>query len=201
MHFKRAWAIFTVVALALLFLAPLASGGIFGGEDKSKDEERAEVRKMRNEVLADVYKEKPELRSRIKRAAGYGVFSNLGINLLLLSTARGGGLVFDNTTRKETFMKVGSVGAGIGLGVKDFRVLFIFYDKQVLKKFIDSGWDFGGQADAAAEADDTGGSAGAAGSVSKGMEIYQFTETGLALQATIQGTKYWKDDDLNEAGK
>jgi len=201
MHFKRAWAIFTVVALALLFLAPLASGGIFGGEDKSKEEKRAEVRKMRNEVLADVYKEKPELKSRIKRAAGYGVFSNLGINVLLLSTARGGGLVVDNAGRKETFMKMGSVGAGIGLGVKDFRVLFIFYDKQVLKQFIDSGWDFGGQADAAAEAGDTGGSAGAAGSVAKGMEIYQFTETGLALQATIQGTKYWKDDDLNEAGK
>ena len=197
MHFKRAWAIFTVVALALLFLAPLASGGIFGGEDKSKEEERAEGRKMRDEVLADLYKEKPELRSRIKRAAGYGVFKNLGVNVLLLSTARGHGLVVDNATRKETFMKMGSVGAGVGLGVKDFRAVFIFYDKQVLKTFIEEGWDFGGQADAAAEADDTGGSAGAAGSVAKGMEIYQFTETGVALQATIQGTKYWKDDDLN----
>jgi hypothetical protein len=29
------------------------------------------------------------------------------------------------------------------------------------------------------------------------MEIYQFTENGVALQATIQGTKYWKDKDLN----
>jgi hypothetical protein len=29
------------------------------------------------------------------------------------------------------------------------------------------------------------------------MEIYELTESGLALQATIQGTKYWKDKDLN----
>jgi hypothetical protein len=29
------------------------------------------------------------------------------------------------------------------------------------------------------------------------MEIYQFTEAGIALQATLAGTKYWKDKDLN----
>jgi hypothetical protein len=27
--------------------------------------------------------------------------------------------------------------------------------------------------------------------------IYQLTETGLALQATIKGTKYWQDGSLN----
>lgn len=187
--------------LCLVLTAQLADGGVFGGDDKSTEEKRAEVRKMRDQVLADLYKEKPELKSRINKAAGYGVFSNLGINVLLLSTARGAGIVVDNATGKETFMKVGSVGVGVGLGVKDFRAVFIFYDKEVLKKFVDKGWEFGGQADAAAKSGEKGGSGEAAGSVTAGMEIYQFTESGLALQATIQGTKYWKDKDLNEAGK
>ena len=31
-----------------------------------------------------------------------------------------------------------------------------------------------------------------------GMEIYQFTESGVSLQATVQGTKYWKDSNLNQ---
>jgi len=31
-----------------------------------------------------------------------------------------------------------------------------------------------------------------------GMEIYQFTESGVALQATIAGTKYWQDSKLNK---
>ena len=39
-------------------------------------------------------------------------------------------------------------------------------------------------------------SAGAAGSVS-GMDIYMYTETGVVLAATVGGTKYWKDKDLN----
>jgi hypothetical protein len=30
-----------------------------------------------------------------------------------------------------------------------------------------------------------------------GITIYQLTESGLALQATVKGTKYWKDDALN----
>ena len=31
-----------------------------------------------------------------------------------------------------------------------------------------------------------------------GVELYQLTKNGLALQATLQGTKYWKDRDLND---
>ena len=183
--------------ICLVLFAPFANGGVFGGEDKSKEEKQAEIRKMKNEVLADVYKEKPELKSRINKAAGYGVFSNLGINVLLLSTARGAGVVVDNATGKETFMKMGSVGAGVGMGVKDFRAVFIFHDKNVLNNFVEKGWEFGGQADVAAKSDEKGGAAEGSASVQQGMEIYQFTESGLALQATIQGTKYWKDDDLN----
>ena len=30
------------------------------------------------------------------------------------------------------------------------------------------------------------------------MEVYQFTESGIALQATASGTKYWKDSRLNQ---
>lgn len=30
-----------------------------------------------------------------------------------------------------------------------------------------------------------------------GVTIYQSTENGLALQATLTGTKYWRDSELN----
>ena len=35
------------------------------------------------------------------------------------------------------------------------------------------------------------------GDIRSGIEIYSMTESGLALQATVAGTKYWKDKDLN----
>ena len=194
---KRHVFLWLACTMSLILLAPVVGDGPFAGDKKSDDEKRAEVRKMRDETLADLYKEKPELKSRINKAAGYGVFSNLGINVLLLSTARGGGLIVDNATGKETFMKMGSVGAGVGMGVKDFRAVFIFHDREVLKDFVDKGWEFGGQADAAAKSEEKGGAAEGKASAQMGMEIYQFTETGLALQATVQGTKYWKDKNLN----
>jgi hypothetical protein len=37
----------------------------------------------------------------------------------------------------------------------------------------------------------------AAITVAPGIRLYKLTQNGLALQATIQGTKYWKDKELN----
>jgi hypothetical protein len=34
-------------------------------------------------------------------------------------------------------------------------------------------------------------------SVSPGVWVYQLTDQGLALEATVKGTKYWKDAALN----
>ena len=183
---------FSGLAAGLTALTLLAPGALA----KSDEAKRAEIRQMRDSVLADLYKEKPETKERIRRAAGYAVFSNVGVNLVIASFAGGKGLVVDEHGR-ETFMKMGSAGIGIGLGVKDFRGVFIFHDKAKLASFIEKGWYFGAQADAAAKSDDKGGQAAAAGNITEGVEVYQITKNGLALQATLQGTKYWKDSDLN----
>ncbi|GAB5558500.1 MAG: hypothetical protein SynsKO_01470 [Synoicihabitans sp.] len=163
------------------------------------DTQRAEIRAMRDEVLEELFALKPELKSRLKKAEGYAVFTNVGINVVFASFAGGKGIVVEHGffTDDETFMKMGSAGIGLGLGVKDFRAVFIFTDEDVMERFIEQGWDFSGQADAAAKSNDKGGSVGASGTVLPGMEVYQLTKNGLALQATIQGTKYWKDKELN----
>ena len=160
-------------------------------------EKRNAVRQMQQATLAEFYAAKPDMRARLPQAAGYGVFSNRGSGLLLLSTGNGYGIVTDNSTRKETIMRMAQVGVGLGVGMKDYRVVFVFHDPQVLAQFVDQGWDFGAQADAAAKTGEQGGAASEAVSATPGMEIYQFTETGLALRAGLAGTKYWKDADLN----
>jgi lipid-binding SYLF domain-containing protein len=163
------------------------------------DTQRAEIREMRDKVLEELAQLHPGVKEKIKHAAGYAVFTNVGINVVLASFAGGHGLVVSSGPfkDKETFMKMGSAGLGLGLGVKDFRAIFIFTDKDKLRTFIDKGWDFSGQADAAAKSDKKGGALAGAETVIPGVEIYQITKNGLALQATLQGTKYWKDKDLN----
>lgn len=160
-------------------------------------EKRRTVLKMRSDTLAKLYKIHPFARTQIRKAAGYGVFSNVGINLFLVSTASGWGVVRDCNGGKDTYMKMYSAGIGPGLGVKDFRGVFVFTSRAALRNFIDDGWDASAQADAVAKSDDKGGAWAGAVDVAPGIKLYQITQHGLALQATIQGTKFWRDDDLS----
>lgn len=183
-------------------LATLAAFAILCGHAgpsfaASAEEQRGEIRKMRQQTLAHLYKVHPAAKAHIQKAAGYAVFSNVGINLIFLSAAGGSGVAHDNKTGRDIFMKMVSGGLGIGLGVKDFRGVFVFASHDGLKRFIDSGWEASAQADAAAKAGGKGGAAAGAITVAPGVDLYQLTENGLALQATIQGTKYYKNDDLN----
>jgi lipid-binding SYLF domain-containing protein len=180
-------------ALAVILLATgLASAG------DSPDKKREKTRKMADQTLKDLYKLQPTAQAAIQKAAGYAVFDNMGTNLLLVSTARGSGVAVNSNTKQETFMKMVSAGAGLGVGVKDYRVIFVFDNDKALATFLDSGWSASGQADAAAKAGEKGGAYSGAVEVAPGVWVYQITKNGLALQLTLQGTKYYKDDDLNK---
>jgi lipid-binding SYLF domain-containing protein len=167
------------------------------GREPTKAEQQAAIRNEAQATLAKLYKAHPAAKSVIQKAAGYAAFDNFGMHLFLLSTARGKGVAVSNATKKETFMKMLSVGAGVGLGAKDFRVLFVFQTPQALDGFINSGWDADAHAEAIAKSGQKGGAFEGAISASPGVWVYQLTETGLAAQATLQGTKYYKEDSLN----
>lgn len=181
--------------LLSLFLVVALSGCVTSGAHTSADKRQA-ILDMKQEVLAELYRTRPGTRSEIANAPGYAVFSNANINLIFASFSGGNGVVRDNRTGRNTYMKMGEAGIGLGLGVKDFRAVFIFHNRDTLQKFIDSGWEFGGHADAAAKANDKGAAVGGE-ILLDGVTIYQMTESGLALQATVKGTKYWKDTELN----
>ena len=189
----------------VFMLAALIIADMFGCEKKVNmkpqmaEEWRTYIRYRRDEVLRDLYKAEPQARSEIARAKGYAVFTSLNVNLVLASFTGGRGLIHENGIfGKETFMRMAQAGIGFGLGVKDFRVVFIFDDRQVLDKFLSSGWQFGAEADAAAKGGGAGAAASGAVAVAPGLRVYQLTENGLALQATVHGTKFWRDAFVNE---
>ena len=188
---------FKMIASTLATMIFLAGALAFA--DDSPEEKKDKTRKMVSETLKDLYKLEPGAQAEVKQAAGYAVFNNTGANLLLLSTARGAGMALNSKSKKETFMKMVSAGAGGGLGVKDYRVIFVFENDQALSQFLDSGWSGSAQADAAAKAGDKGSAQSGALEVAPGVWVYQITKNGLALQLTLQGTKYYKDDDLNKS--
>jgi len=180
-----------ITALAALLIAAVPA------QAKSKQERIDGIQKMRTETLAELYSVRPQVEDEIDGAAGYAVFSNVGVQVFLLGAGGGTGVAHDNASGLDTYMKMGTASVGLGLGVKDFRAVFVFHNKGDFDNFIENGWDFGGSADAAAQAGDVGEERGAASSVDRQVSIYQFTQNGLALQATLNGTKYWRDKKLN----
>ena len=186
-----------------LLLTALVFSGFWSG--KSKREIREENRLERvnrivasNQTMQLLYKYAPEARQMVLRSYGYATFSNIGVNLILLSAEGGKGMAHNNRTGINTYMNMASGGLGLGLGVKDFRAVFLFENKRAYDTFVNSGWEANAQADAAAKYEESGGSINAAITVAPGVRLYKLTQNGLALQATIQGTKYWKDTELNK---
>jgi lipid-binding SYLF domain-containing protein len=119
------------------------------------------------------------------------------MKIFVAGGGKGKGIVVNNKTKKETFMKMLEVQAGLGFGVKKFSNIFVFESEQALNTFIDQGWEFGGQATAAAKTRDVGASFTGAVSVSPGVWMYQLTDAGIAAELTGKGTKYYRDDELN----
>jgi lipid-binding SYLF domain-containing protein len=188
-HLVRVGPILMIVSLVCL--PSLADNA------KDKQKKQGKVLEMKDRALADLYKSKPEAAAVIKNAPGYAVFDNNGIHLLLLATSRGNGVVMSNKGEAPFFMKMRTVGAGPGLGVKDYRVIFVFKTAAALQKFKEGGWDSTAEADAAAKTKNSGGAASATGSSVGDVQIYTITKKGVALQATLGGTKFSKDGNLN----
>ena len=186
---KHRISIVMMLGVILLLTAPAGA--------KTKAQKQADVRNNAQQTMAKLYHARPSAKATIKAAAGYAAFNNFGMKILLAGGGKGQGIAFDNRTQKVTYMKMLEVQAGLGMGVKKFRTIFVFETKNAMNRFVNNGWEFGGQATAAAKSGDKGGSYQGAVQVMPGVWMYQLTDKGLALELTGKGTKYYKDDDLN----
>jgi len=187
------------MVLGALFLGSLVFflPQLWAQDDAAKKQKRADVRQMTGETLTRLYKAQPSAKKVVESAAGYAVFSNFGMKIFVAGGGSGKGLAVNNKTKKETFMKMVEVQAGFGLGVKKFRLVWVFENQSLLNDFTESGWTLSGQTTAAAKLNEDGGAVAGAMSVSPGIWLYQMTDDGLALELTAKGTKYYKDDALN----
>lgn len=206
--------------LLILCLFGLVAIGCATPRGATWAEQRQYVQDMRASSLQELARANPAASERLKRAEGYAVFSNLKVQILTFGAGHGYGVAHDNQNGGDVYMRMAEVGVGIGMGVKDMRVIFVFFDRDAFSLFVEEGWQFGVEGEAAAVSGDKGGSLGGTGTVAGGapgagatgrvggsstsetvgnspIEVYQFTENGLALRANVAGTKYWKDFDLN----
>ena len=79
------------------------------------------------------------------------------MKILVAGGGSGEGVAVMRSPRTETFMRMAEVQAGLGLGVKKFRLVWVFTTAEAFNGFVNQGWEFGGQATATAQTGDQGG--------------------------------------------
>ena len=146
---------------------------------------------------ASQHSSRSALYSVDKTAEGYAVFVNTGIKLGILGDSHGRGLAHNNKTGEEIFMRMKEFQAGLGLGIKEYALIFAFIDKTAWDRFISSKVSFGGQADVTADDGVNGGSFEGAVQAAPGTFVYQMTTKGLAAELSLKGTNYYRDKKLN----
>lgn len=173
----------------------------FQAEAATLGEQRSEIQTMKVEVLNKLYDVAPQAERQISNAAGYAVFSSADLAAIFVSGSYGRGVAHNNRNSDEIYMRMASLGGGLGLGVKDFRTVFIFDNPQSFHDFTTTGLDMSAHADIAVKGGEAGGALTGAVDILPGVRVYQLTEAGLLAQMMLKGTKYWRDEDLNQYEK
>ncbi len=185
------WTLLAIICLGLCACATLPKSA---AQIESK---RAEILKISNEILEKAYQQYPEAREEVRKAAGYGVFSNFGFKFMFMGSSRGAGVVVDNRTKRDTFMKMFELSPGLGFGAQKFACVFLFDTRSAMDDFVNSGWEFGGNTTAALQSS-TQGTGGRLGvDVAPGITMYQLSDEGAIVGVSVTGAKYYKDDELN----
>ena len=141
----------TRIVIAGLFAAGLISGGqaIAQSPDEQQQEqkltpeqkeaERKALLKMAATGLEKLYKVQPEARQAVEKAPGYAVFDISAIYAILFVGQKGKGVLFDNATKKPTYMLSNRAGTGPGIGKQRVYQIFVFKSKGAMDQFVLAG--------------------------------------------------------------
>ena len=180
------------IFIAMLLLLTLMIS--VAGAAPSKDEQRQHIREITQVTLSKLYGLQPDAQDHLEKAAGYAVFGNWGVKIMIFGSAQGKGMAVNNADKKETFMNMMEKSAGIGIGATTYNVVFVFETEDALNDFTKNGWQFAGEVNAAATDSVNGGSYQGATSVAQGVWMYYMTDKGIAFEITVKGAKFYKND-------
>ena len=193
----KRFKIVCVVVIGCALLSSVAFARPAWLDRRPNEKQRQVLTEDSAQVLAKLYESEPAAKGAVEKAYGYATFNNFATKFVFVGSGGGRGIAVNNKTHQKTFMNMAEVQAGLGLGVKSFMLIWVFENESVFNGFVNSGWELGAQASAAAKAGDTGAAYQGAIQISSGVYVYQLTGSGLAVELTAKGTKYYKDNDLN----
>ena len=186
---KKFFAALTVLLCLLTATTALA---------KSADQQRAEINALHDKALRNLYGKYPSAQSVINQCYAYATLSNTGMKLGIFGDAHGRGVAINRSTGERVYLKMAEQSAGIGFGVKEYDLIFLINTREAWDNFLSGKIRFGANANAAANDGVTGDSVEGATYAAPGIWVFQITTKGLAVEATLKGTKIYTDKKLNK---
>lgn len=180
-------------ATALMAMAVLPAGAFAS----SPDEQRQEIEQSSQRTLQALYAQQPLAERAIAESAGYAVFSDFSTKIFFAGGGGGKGIAVSRESGQQTFMMMVSVSAGLGMGISKSHLVWVFATPEAYRNFVDVGVELGADANLQVDPGTGGGLYAGAVEAAPGAWLYQLSDAGLALELTVQGTKYFKDPDLN----
>ena len=184
---------FTALALLLCMLTTTA----LAASKDSVAEKRWEVDQLSVKALQKLYAKYPHAERVIKDCYAYATLSNSGVKVLFIGSSHGRGVAVNNQTGERVYLRMKELSAGLGLGAKEYNLIFLLNTRDAWENFIVGKTRFGAAAEASVNDGVSGGSIEGAEYVAPGVWVFQMTTKGLALEATLKGTKIYKDKNLN----
>ena len=160
-------------------------------------EQRTQINNLHDKTLAKLYEKYPHAQRVINECYAYATLSNTGIKLGLFGDAHGRGVAINNQTGERVYLRMQELSAGLGLGAKEYDLIFLINTREAWDNLVAGKIRFGASAEASADDGVSGGTIEGAEYVAPGIWAFQMTTKGLALEASLKGTKIYADKKLN----
>lgn len=154
---------------------------------------RAEIDQRSQDALARLFKLTPAAKTQFDQSAGFAVFDSRKLSFLI-TTEFGSGVAVDKAGNQVIYMKMAGGGMNVGAGAKFYQIFFFFPDRKTFLDFVGKGWSADTEVAAVGGKERLGGGV----RLANGVIVHELTDTGLALSATLTGTRYWRDEELNK---
>ena len=181
------------VVLAMLLVA----GAALLPSGRAHAEDPADIDRMAQSTLETLYAQKPSAARAVREAAGYAVFSDISTKIFVAGGGGGKGVAVDSRSGAKTYMLMATISAGLGLGISKSHLVWVFETREAFENFVNTGIELGANANLTVNPGAGGGLYDGAVEAAPGAWLYQLSDAGLAAELTVQGTKYFKDPNLN----
>jgi len=157
----------------------------------SATEKREFLVELEEQTLAELVDQAPEAQAEIDRSVGHAIISNRLAKVPFVGAGEGIGVVFDAESGERTYLKVGRLDVGGGLGVREYRLVVLFFDRAPLQKLAGGKFELGAGVEAGAKDKDIGtGAGGVAGSRDDKRVLYQLSDAGVSATFTVRAIRY-----------